>query len=93
MKVPISWLKEYIKTPFKVEDLAHRLNMAGTEVAAIVSVGDSWEGVTVGAGQRGQPPSQCRPAAAGNSGYGQRCFRGGMRSSECSQRAKDRLCL
>jgi len=48
MKVPVSWLKEYIQAPFEVEDLAHRLTMAGTEVASISETGSDWDGVCVG---------------------------------------------
>ncbi len=39
MKVPISWLKEYVDIPLSVEELAERLTLAGLEVAAIEYVG------------------------------------------------------
>jgi phenylalanyl-tRNA synthetase beta chain len=48
MKVPVSWLREYIKEPFDSDDVARRLTMAGTEVAGIERIGSSWEGVSVG---------------------------------------------
>ncbi|MDD4322557.1 MAG: phenylalanine--tRNA ligase subunit beta [Dehalococcoidales bacterium] len=48
MKVPVSWLRDYIKEPFEADDLAHRITMAGTEVAGIERIGSSWEGVCVG---------------------------------------------
>ncbi len=48
MKVPVSWLRDYITEPFEVDDIAHRLTMAGTEVAGIERIGASWEGLTVG---------------------------------------------
>jgi len=48
MKVPVSWLKDYIREPFEVADLAHRLTMAGTEVASISRTGSDWDGVCVG---------------------------------------------
>ncbi len=39
MKVPLSWLKEFVDIPMPVEELAHRLTMAGLEVAEIICVG------------------------------------------------------
>ncbi|MDD5604794.1 MAG: phenylalanine--tRNA ligase subunit beta [Dehalococcoidales bacterium] len=48
MKVPVSWLRDYIREPFDADDIAHRLTMAGTEVAGIERIGSSWEGVNVG---------------------------------------------
>ena len=34
MKVPISWLKDYVDINIPLEDLAERLTLAGLEVAA-----------------------------------------------------------
>ena len=42
MKIPLSWLKEYVDIKVPVEELAHRLTMAGTEMASIDSIG-GWE--------------------------------------------------
>ena len=39
MKVPISWLKDFVDIPIPLEDLAHRLTMAGLEVEEIHYVG------------------------------------------------------
>jgi phenylalanyl-tRNA synthetase beta chain len=39
MKVPISWLKEYVDIPIPVEELAERLTLAGLEVANIEYIG------------------------------------------------------
>ena len=39
MKVPISWLKEYVDIPLPLETLAHQLTMAGLEVEEIRYVG------------------------------------------------------
>ena len=48
MKVPISWLKNYINIDdSNLEDLLHRLTLAGTEVES-VEVQGNWEGVIVG---------------------------------------------
>jgi phenylalanyl-tRNA synthetase beta chain len=39
MLVPLSWLKDYIDITLPIEDLAHRLTMAGLEVEEIIYVG------------------------------------------------------
>ena len=35
MKVPISWLKDFVDIDLSIEDLAHRLTLAGLEVEEI----------------------------------------------------------
>ena len=47
MKVPLSWLKEYVDITVSPEELAHRLTMAGTEVEKIEKTAD-WDNVVVG---------------------------------------------
>ena len=47
MKIPLSWLKEYVDITVSVEELAHRLTMSGTEVAEIATVG-GWKNCYVG---------------------------------------------
>ena len=39
MKVPISWLKEYIEIYLPIEELAYKLTLAGLEVEEIRYVG------------------------------------------------------
>jgi phenylalanyl-tRNA synthetase beta chain len=39
MKVPISWLKEYVDIVLPLEELAHKLTMAGLEVEEIIYIG------------------------------------------------------
>jgi phenylalanyl-tRNA synthetase beta chain len=39
MRVPISWLKEYVDIPLSIEELAERMTLAGLEVGAIEYVG------------------------------------------------------
>ncbi len=39
MKVPISWLKEYVDVTLPIDELAERLTLAGLEVAAVEYVG------------------------------------------------------
>jgi len=43
MKIPLSWLKEYIDITWPIEKLAKRLTLAGLEVAAIERVGAEWD--------------------------------------------------
>ncbi len=47
MKVPLSWLKEYVEINVPVAELAHRLTMAGTEVASVSTIG-GWTNCYVG---------------------------------------------
>ncbi len=47
MKVPLSWLKDYVDITVSPEEIAHRLTMAGTEVEKIERTFD-WENVVVG---------------------------------------------
>ena len=42
MRVPLSWLREYVDITLPVEQLAERLTMGGLEVAAIHRVGEEW---------------------------------------------------
>ncbi len=42
MKVPISWLKDYVDVSVSPEELAHTLTMAGLEVEAIDYIGKEW---------------------------------------------------
>ena len=43
MKVPISWLKNYVPVSLPPDELAHRLTMAGTEVGGVKDVGGNWD--------------------------------------------------
>ena len=43
MRVPISWLKEYVDVVLPVEELADRLTLAGLEVERIERIGDFWD--------------------------------------------------
>ena len=42
MRVPLSWLKEYVDIHTSPEELAHTLTMAGLEVEAIEYIGKEW---------------------------------------------------
>ena len=48
MKVPLSWLQEYVDITLSPADLASRLNMAGTEVKGMQVIGEGWENIVVG---------------------------------------------
>jgi phenylalanyl-tRNA synthetase beta chain len=47
MKVPLSWLREYVDIELPAQELAHRLTMAGVEVGEITELG-GWKGCYVG---------------------------------------------
>ncbi|MFC2008751.1 phenylalanine--tRNA ligase subunit beta [Chloroflexota bacterium] len=47
MKVPLSWLSNYVATDWSPERIAERLTMAGLEVGKVEQIGSFWEGVTV----------------------------------------------
>jgi phenylalanyl-tRNA synthetase beta chain len=51
MRVPISWLKEYVDLKLPLEQLSERLTMAGLEVEAIERQGDWWDPETLVVGQ------------------------------------------
>ncbi len=48
MRVSLKWLADYVDIPMAVEELAHRLTMAGVEVSTIESTGGDWDGISVG---------------------------------------------
>ncbi|MBI4640589.1 MAG: phenylalanine--tRNA ligase subunit beta, partial [Candidatus Tectomicrobia bacterium] len=52
MKVPLSWLKDFVEITLPVEELAYRLTMAGLEVASIDSIGIPPPGATKGGGNK-----------------------------------------
>ena len=48
MKVPLSWLQDYVDITLSPADLANRLNMAGTKVKGMRVIGEGWENIVVG---------------------------------------------
>ena len=48
MKVPLSWLRDYINITLSPTDLANKLTMAGTEVGGRQVIGSDWENVVIG---------------------------------------------
>ena len=57
MKVPLSWLLDYVDVDLPVEELAHRLTMAGVEVGELVRLG-GWNDCLVGQVKAVQPHPQ-----------------------------------
>ena len=47
MKIPLSWLRDYVDVEIPVKELAHRLTMAGVEVGEVDRIGD-WNECFVG---------------------------------------------
>jgi phenylalanyl-tRNA synthetase beta chain len=43
MKVPLSWLKEYVEIALPLPELAERMTLAGLEIAAIEQIGAEWD--------------------------------------------------
>src|SRR5579872_5973162 len=48
MRVPLSWLADYVDVDLAVDELAHRLTMIGLKVEAIERPGQQWQDVVVG---------------------------------------------
>ena len=49
MKIPVSWIKEYIDYNISNEKIAELLTMAGTEVSEIIKFGNEWDSnITIG---------------------------------------------
>ena len=48
MRVSLRWLEEYVAVKLPVAELAHRLTMAGIEVAQVIEIGDFWQNTFVG---------------------------------------------
>ena len=51
MRVPISWLKEYVDIIVPIEELADRLTLAGLDVERIERIGETWDRDKVFVGQ------------------------------------------
>jgi len=48
MRVPLSWLREYVDFDLPAERLAERLTLLGMEVQSISTIGSDWSSVVVG---------------------------------------------
>jgi phenylalanyl-tRNA synthetase beta chain len=47
MKVPVSWLRDYVDIDLSISEIARRLTLAGTETL-VVRLGSGWQGVVIG---------------------------------------------
>ena len=43
MRIPVSWLKNYVPVDMPPDELAHRLTMAGNEVGEVEQIGGDWD--------------------------------------------------
>ncbi|MDD5127285.1 MAG: phenylalanine--tRNA ligase subunit beta [Dehalococcoidales bacterium] len=48
MKIPLSWLKEYVPLTLPVSELAQKLTLAGFEVEDIQTTGGNWQNIVIG---------------------------------------------
>jgi phenylalanyl-tRNA synthetase beta chain len=48
MKVPLKWLKDYVKVTLPAPELAIRLTLAGFEVSEVITTGGNWDNIIVG---------------------------------------------
>ena len=48
MKGPLRWLNEFVDTGLSIEELTHRLTMAGLEAEKITRIGAEWDSIFVG---------------------------------------------
>ena len=48
MRVPLSWLRDYVDFDLPPERLAERLTLLGMEVQSIEHIGADWKSVVVG---------------------------------------------
>jgi phenylalanyl-tRNA synthetase beta chain len=47
VRVPLSWLSDYVDITLGPEELARRLTIGGVEVGEIISTGGEWDGIRV----------------------------------------------
>ena len=62
MKLPLSWLKEFVTIDAELNELCERLTMAGLEVENIEQLGPSFSRRLRRQGDRSRTPSECRSA-------------------------------
>ncbi len=48
MRVPLSWLREFVDVDLSPEELAERLTLLGMEVSSIERIGADWQNIVVG---------------------------------------------
>ncbi len=70
MRVPLSWLKEFVDIELPLSELRERLTMAGLEVAAVEEIGAEWDKIYVGQIQEVLPHPQADRLTLAVVGYG-----------------------
>lgn len=70
MKIPISWLREYVDFPPPVEEVARRITVAGLEVKRVERTGEGWGRVYVGLVERVQRHPYADKLVLATVGYG-----------------------
>ena len=48
MRIPLSWLREFVDVDLSPEDLAEKLTLLGMEVSSIERIGSDWHNIVVG---------------------------------------------
>jgi phenylalanyl-tRNA synthetase beta chain len=71
MKVPLSWLREYVEIDLPVDELARALTIAGMEVERVERTGEDWDRVFVGEVSRVEPHPNADRLVLATVGYGQ----------------------
>ncbi len=47
MKIPFSWIRDFVNTAASIDDIVERLTIAGFEVNEVRKIGDNWNNITV----------------------------------------------
>ena len=87
MKLPLSWLREFVQIDADADEISHRLSIAGLEVENIERLTPGFAGVTVAPNPDRRTPSQRRsaqPVRSRRRRIGP--FQGRMRSAQCAAR-------
>jgi hypothetical protein len=99
MHVSMKWLKELVDVDLPVEDLVDRLDMTGTAVEAVRTLGEELAGVVVGSvvAKEPHPDADKLSYCTVNVGGPSRCASSAARptsrpATRCRSRASARLC-
>lgn len=68
MRVPLSWLKEYVDWPWEPDELAERLTMAGVKIEKVVWLAEGLRGVIAARVLGVRPHPEAPPEASGDGG-------------------------
>ncbi|MCL0044096.1 phenylalanine--tRNA ligase subunit beta [Dehalococcoidia bacterium] len=48
MKIPLSWLREYVSVTISPKEVCRQLTLAGLEAGSITTIGENWDNILVG---------------------------------------------